>query len=264
MSGTIEIRNLTFRYRKDLEPVIANLTCDITCGGIIAIIGSSGIGKSTLLRLMSGVYRRSDRWIGEYDGEIRICNRMPHELRGPKQVSLMAQSPTLLDHLTIKQNILLPCQLVFENESEWSGDYQELSESLELSRMEKLRPIELSGGMKTRAALAKAMITCPQYLFLDEPFASLDLLRRWVLYKVIRQKRSNRNLTTIITTHDLWEAVILANWIIILDKENGHNRVSFIQNHVPATETCAMTECLRIIQPKVEEIAQMLDQRPAS
>ena len=115
MSNAIKIHNLTFRYRREIDPVISDLNCEIPCGQIVAITGKSGIGKSTLLRLMAGVYRKSDTWSGQYyTGEISILGREPQQIRGPEQVSLMTQGTFLMNHLTVKENILLPCSLISE------------------------------------------------------------------------------------------------------------------------------------------------------
>ncbi len=262
MTNMIEIRNVTFRYRREIEPSLCSLSCDIQCGQIVAIIGKSGIGKSTLLRLISGVYRKFDSWNGEYEGEIRILGRQPQELKGPEQVSLMTQDPFLLTHLSVKQNILLPCHLLSEEATKEADTYYgDLINCLGLSGQEDKKPMDLSGGMKTRVAFARAMISCPAYLFLDEPFTSLDIVRRWGMYKAIRRARSYDRFTTVLTTHDLWEALVLANWILVLDKKDGISDVAYYENPLPEIDDCSITECLRIIQPNMEHVSQLLEMR---
>jgi len=261
MSKTIIISNLTFSYKGQIDAAINGLSCDMPCDGIVAIIGKSGSGKSTLLRLISGVYRKHDRWSGHYTGDLSICEHKPHELKGPELVSLMGSHPFLMNNLSVKQNILLPCDLMSESARTTSYDYyKELIEFLEFSKQEHCRPMELSSGMKTRVAFARAMISRPQYLFLDEPYTSLDIIMRWRMYKAIRKTRTSDNFTTLITTHDLWEAAILANWIIVLVRQkNGKTKVTPYKNTIPEISNCSITECLRTIQTNVENISKYLD-----
>lgn len=261
MKNAIKIRDLTFAYKGQVDAAIKNLSCDIPCDGIVAIIGKSGSGKSTLLRLISGVYRKQDRWSGIYKGDISICEQQPHELQGPKEVSWMGQSPFLMNNLSVRKNILLPCGLASERTHSSSSCYEGLIDSLGLSDQEHHRPMELSGGMKTRVAFARAMVSRPRYLFLDEPFTSLDIVTRWGMYKAIMEARSNRDSVTLLTTHDLWEAFILANSIIILDKKKNASSkiVAQRQNAVPDINNHSIVECLRSIQSSVENISDYLD-----
>lgn len=259
MENIIEIRDLTFHYQPRMRAAICNLNCNIPYGEIIAIVGKSGIGKSTLLRLISGIYRKSDPWNGPYHGEISISGREPYQLKGPKEVSMMAQTPFLMDHLTVRENILLPCDLTSEGESTTSKCYNELMECLGLVHEQDRKPTELSGGMKTRVALARAMICSPKHLFLDEPFTSLDIIRRWVMYKAIRKGRALDKLCTILTTHDLWEAVILGNYIAVLDERNGTSTIDLQANSFPEIESNSIQECLQVIHSKVEDITHLLE-----
>lgn len=129
MQNTIRIHNLTYSYKGQSEAAISNLTSEIPCEGIVAIIGESGSGKSTLLRLISGVYRKSDEWSGYYNGEIDVNGHKPHMITSPEKISLMAQTPFLLNHLTVKDNILLPNDLVNGSVKNRDGFYEVLINS---------------------------------------------------------------------------------------------------------------------------------------
>lgn len=259
MNKIIGIRGLTFNYKGQEEPAISELNCEIPCDGIVAIIGKSGSGKSTLLRLVSGVYRKSDGWSGCYRGNIHVLGHEPQKLRGPGQVSLMAQRPFLMNNLTVEENILLSSDLTPKNIEASNLNCNNLLKILELSEQKHQKPMELSGGMKTRVAFARAMVSRPKFLYLDEPFTSLDILMRWSMYKAIREERGNGNFTTLLTTHDIWEALILANWIVILETKDNQTSVSFHKNAVPEIQSCSIKECLRSIQPSVEKMISLLE-----
>lgn len=261
MGESIAIRDLTFSYQEDRAPAIHCLSGDIPCGKIVAMLGESGVGKSTLLSLMAGVYRRSDDQNGLYKGEIRIFGREPHELVGPEHMSLMDQHDCLMAHLTVKQNILLPRELLSKAKDQANDHYRELVEYLGLAQWQSHRPIELSGGMKTRVAFARAVICDPQCLFLDEPFASLDIQRRWIMYKALRQRRADCALATVLATHDLWEAAILADVIGVLALKDGKSTMTLEANTPPELSTSSIAECLKGAQSNVERISLMLETR---
>ena len=205
------------------------------------------------------MYAKEDRFGGNFEGTILIDGQEPSTLRGPKNISLMSQNPVLLEHLTISKNISLPCQIVEIEKSQERCDF--LLEHLDLHEKALKRPRELSVGMKTRTALARAIITKPRYLFLDEPFSSLDLITRWKIYKILRKERNSNDMTTILSTHDIWEAIILANCIIIISLEisKGKNMATYIDNDPPVIDNILLHECIKQIQPQVEKVVKMME-----
>ncbi len=182
-------------------------------GERVAVIGPSGCGKSTLLRIIAGL-------ITPTAGQVWLEGR---PVAGPSsRVSLMLQDAALLPWRSVVQNIALPLELrAFRGVSPLATP-QELVEWVGLSGFERARPSELSGGMAQRVALARALITRPPVLLLDEPFGALDALTREALTALLDQLLGQVGTTLIVVTHDVNEAVFLADRVLICTPRPGH------------------------------------------
>jgi ABC-type nitrate/sulfonate/bicarbonate transport system ATPase subunit len=253
MNGVIDICELNFSYQVSDNDVISNLSCRIPCKNIIGIVGESGIGKSTLLKLISGVYRQSDNLKFKYDGEIRISGIPPDNLIGTSKVTMLPQKPFLLNHLNVKKNILLPYMLSKSIINSNNNIYSYLINILGLKEYENFMPLALSSGLKTRVAFARSIIVQSDYLFMDEPFTSLDIIRRWNMYKSIVKLRSNLNNITILTTHDIWEAIILSDVILMMKKESGKHNIYIYENERPDIDKISVNQCYEFIQDTVSD-----------
>ena len=196
----IEIKNLQKVFNK--EPIFKNLSLKIEKGDFVSILGSSGCGKSTLLRLIAGLEEKSS-------GELL----KPTDMR----LSFVFQEPCLLPWLTLEENIVLPLKL--KNEKMSAVD--QVLELVHLGNYKSFFPHQLSGGMKMRASLARALVTDPEILLMDEPFAALDEATRFHLQDELRQIWSKKNLTIIFVTHSISESVYLSNSVLFLDKVSG-------------------------------------------
>jgi osmoprotectant transport system ATP-binding protein len=168
---------------------------------ITAIIGRSGSGKSTLLKTINGLVKPSS-------GKVVAPDR--------KQIGYVVQGSGLFPHLTVAENISLPGKIVGKEESSRATDLLNLTE-LPLSYSNKY-PWQLSGGEQQRVALCRALFLNPPVLLLDEPFGSLDTYTRRDLQGKILELRTTFKLTMIIVTHDIPEAVHLADDILVLER----------------------------------------------
>ncbi len=180
--------------------ILAKLKAEIKAGEFVSILGPSGSGKTTLLRLFAGL----DQWT---DGHFK---RNAHS-----RSAFVFQEPNLLGWRTVLENTLLPLELTGQTVDKQMG-----LEALNLVHLEKaahLYPHELSGGMKMRASIARALVTKPSLLFMDEPFAALDEPTREELQEQLRQIWESQATTILFVTHSIQEAVFLANRIIYLD-----------------------------------------------
>ena len=213
----IRITGLSFKYRERDAYAIRDLSAEIRTDGVTILVGESGVGKSTLLALLSGIYIAGDSLVGSLVGEIRIDDRQPKELRGPTVVSWVPQEGFLLDHLTVRENVMLPTEVGGRND-DTDGLLATLMKRLGIEELASRRPGQLSGGERTRVSLARALVTRSRYLFLDEPFASLDLGTRWRIYEIIQTERRRPGMTTIMTTHDISEAMLLADHISVMSR----------------------------------------------
>lgn len=207
----IKINNIKFIYPENNLQVFNRLSVELSEFQPISILGPSGCGKSTLLRCISG-------YLSVSEGTIKINDLNPEDARIRKKIGFAFQDPALLEWCTVKENIILPERIgkkvMSENESE-----ERLKFLLQLTGLEKFTnyfPFQLSGGMKQRVSLARALFTKPDLLLLDEPFASLDLLTRTQLAINLRKMIQEVKTPTILVTHSIEEAIIFANRILIL------------------------------------------------
>jgi ABC-type nitrate/sulfonate/bicarbonate transport system ATPase subunit len=193
------------RKRYGDTPVIGGLDIEVAPSEIVAVVGPSGCGKSTLLRLIAGLDTR-------FSGEIRVDDAL---VCGPDpRVGMVFQEPRLFPWLTLAQNVAFGLP---ERDGPKARDLvRETLEVVGLSDFAGALPKQLSGGMAQRAALARALVTEPQVLLLDEPFSSLDAFTRMRLQDHLLAAWKRYQPTLMLVTHDLDEAVYLADRVILL------------------------------------------------
>lgn len=206
MNNILEIKNLTKTYYTLNGEVKAlnNVNINIKKNDFIAIVGSSGCGKSTLLTIIAGLDK-------DYHGIIN--------LNTAHNIGYMLQLDSLLPWLTIKENCMLGLKLKGIKDDSYVNN---LINKYNLNNFKNKLPDTLSGGMKQRVALIRTLATNPDILLLDEPFSALDYQTRLAvendIYKIIKEE----NKTAIMVTHDISEAVAMANTIIVLSNRPAH------------------------------------------
>jgi sulfonate transport system ATP-binding protein len=208
MSRRLTVTELRKRYG-DL-PVIGGLDLEVEPSEIVAIVGPSGCGKSTLLRLAAGLDTH-------YRGEIRVGDELvcgPHPA-----VGLVFQEPRLFPWLTVAENVAFG--LTERRGARAHELVHDALEAVELTAFAGALPKELSGGMAQRVALARALVTEPQVLLLDEPFSSLDAFTRMRLQDHLLAAWTRYQPTLLLVTHDLDEAVYLADRVVLLGERPG-------------------------------------------
>lgn len=209
---------VSFRHvRKSWQQVTAlqNFSLDIAAGELVVLVGSSGCGKSTLLRMLIGLEPVTQ-------GEIRI-NGEP--LRGVgKERGIVFQEPRLFPWLTVIDNVMLG--LADEKLSRGVKRQRALAmlERVQLQEFAHALPSRLSGGMAQRVAIARGLIASPQILMLDEPFGALDALTRHTLQQELLHIHRSAGTTTLLVTHDVEEAVALADRVVVLSPRPGRIR----------------------------------------
>lgn len=186
---------------------LAPLDVSFQAARTTALIGPSGCGKSTLLRLVAGLEEPTR-------GSLRIADRPPDEMARKGAISVAFQDPALLPWLTLGANIALARKLA--RQSPDPAAVGRLIQLVGLSGFEAARPAALSGGMRQRAAMARALITDPLVLLLDEPFAAVDEITRRQLARDLPPLWRPRGTTVLLVTHSIHEAVTLADRILVL------------------------------------------------
>lgn len=212
----IQVANLTHRYRNAKSNALEDISLTVEPGELIALIGRSGCGKSTLLHIMAGL-------VAATSGDVYI-DGAPISGPSPKWV-MMFQQPSLMPWMTVAQNVALG--LVFNNrKSEVAHRVPELLELVELSELANRNVQDLSGGQQQRVALARSLALKPEVLFLDEPFSALDAFTRASLQRDVRAIARNLGITTVLVTHDVSEAVLMAERAVIMTSNPGRVRRS--------------------------------------
>jgi NitT/TauT family transport system ATP-binding protein len=191
---------------------IDGLTLDIPAGSFTVIIGPNGCGKSTLLRLLAGLLAPST-------GSVTVGGREPRA--GDGRVALAFQQPRLVPWRTTLANVALPLELDGVPPMERHDRAVVALERVGLNGAAGLRPRELSGGMAQRAALARALITDPPVLLLDEPFSALDALTRETFDAELQRLWMEQPRTVVLVTHSVVEAVALADRVVVMTPRPG-------------------------------------------
>ncbi|MTH64305.1 ABC transporter ATP-binding protein [Paracoccus shanxieyensis] len=184
---------------------VQSVTLQFAAGQTTALVGPSGCGKSTLLRLIAGLERPDS-------GTVRIAGLTPAQARRQGVISVAFQDPSLLPWLDAARNVALARKLARQ-----PPDPQRVAQLLDLVGLQGFaatRPAAMSGGMRQRTAIARALVTAPQLLLLDEPFGAVDELTRRQLARDLPSLW--QGATTVLVTHSVDEAVLLAHRIIVL------------------------------------------------
>jgi NitT/TauT family transport system ATP-binding protein len=242
----VELRDVSMAYGEGEDTLaLAEATMTIRKGEFVAVVGPSGCGKSSLLKLVSGL-RQASRGIVKVDGQT---------VSGPLKICGMAfQNSTLLPWRTTINNVLLPLEIVEPHASDFKSrraDYQararELIATVGLAGFEDKYPWQLSGGMQQRGSLCRALIHAPDMLLLDEPFGALDPFTREELWDVVQNLWIEHRPTIILVTHELREAVYLADTIYTFSARPGRI-VSRTEVDLPRHRKLADTYTSRFIE----------------
>lgn len=198
----------SFQSRGRLVTPLKDFSLNLEPGKLTAVLGKSGCGKTTLLKVISGLEERDG-------GEISFFDEAGRSVSNPK-LSLVFQDPRLLPWKTVEENLSLAIRHLPEEERR-----QRIREVLELVRLpevEALYPSELSGGMAQRVGLARGIIAKPDLLLLDEPFSALDFMTRSRLQMDFSKIQAELGMTMVLITHDVNEAVLLSDKTVFLDE----------------------------------------------
>lgn len=201
----VDIAEKTFRSAHGVcVPALKNIAFEVRQGEFACLLGPSGCGKTTTLRILLGLDR-------DFSGTFQLPQG------GSRRIAAVFQEPTLLPWRTVEQNVRLALPKSLKD-----ADLGPLFESLGLAGMQTLYPSELSLGLARRVALARAFATEPAVLLLDEPFVSLDENTALRLRELLMEVWSARPTTALMVTHNVREALMLSDRIIVLSARPGH------------------------------------------
>ena len=197
---------------------LTDVSFEVALQEFVCLVGPSGCGKSTLLRLMAGLLQPTQ-------GQVYLDGR---PLAGPhRQIGIVFQRANLMPWRSVRDNVLLPLELEGVPRSEAVERADALIRLVGLAGFERARPRDLSGGMEQRVAIARALIHDPEILLLDEPFGALDAMtREWMSIELLRIWQASQK-TVVMVTHNIQEAVFLADRVLVLTPRPGRVRSAF-------------------------------------
>jgi phospholipid/cholesterol/gamma-HCH transport system ATP-binding protein len=221
------------------------------------IIGASGSGKTVMMKCLVGLMHPDEGHI-LYNGDTDITTLEKHELKLLRQqVGMLFQGSALFDSLTVEQNVLFPLNM-FSNKSkaEKKARVNECLERVNLANANKLFPAELSGGMKKRVGIARAIVMNPKYLFCDEPNSGLDPQTSIVIDKLIQEITADYKITTVINTHDMSSVMGMGDKVVFIYKGEkqweGSNREILKANNQLLNDFIFASEFLKAVKPSLE------------
>ena len=210
-AASIRVEDVAKTYATRSGPVeaVAGVSFAVQPGEFVSILGPSGCGKSTLLLMAAGLEAPSR-------GLIELAGRT---VAGPQtNVGLMFQDPTLLPWKSIRENVLFPVRMGGLSGPDYESRADALLEMAGLAEFRAKRPRELSGGMRQRAALCRALVTDPAILLMDEPFAALDAITREDMALALGRIVERERKTTLFITHAIREAVFLSDRVLVMGR----------------------------------------------
>lgn len=214
----VELENIRMVYQPAGITALEDVTCHVEPGSFCSFLGPSGCGKSTILMLVAGLF-------GPTSGRVFVDGKPPMESQ--PHVGFVFQKDALLPWLTVIENVMLPFRIRAtrrqfpQPDDELRQRARELLEMAGLGGFENRYPSELSGGMRQRVAICRALVVAPPLLLMDEPFAALDSLTREQMGLELLRLWSRTGATVLFVTHNVDEAVLLSDKIIVFSPRPG-------------------------------------------
>ena len=208
MKNILDIKNLSYSFGSN--PILKDINIHVNENEMVAIVGSSGVGKSTLFNLIAGVLKKQV-------GKITINGSEDYI----GKVAYMLQKDLLFEHKTIIDNVILPLIIAKVNKKEALEEGNKILKQFNLDKYANKYPQQLSGGMRQRVALIRTYMFKRNIFLLDEAFSALDAITKKELHRWYLDLKKEFNLTTLLITHDIEEAVFLSDRIYILANKPG-------------------------------------------
>ena len=247
----LSLRGVSKHYplgRRQFTVAVDDLDLDIAAGEFVALIGPSGCGKSTVLRMIASLEEATR-------GEVLVEGAEPREIAMQHRLGVAFQDNALLPWSTVKQNLALPYRLASLPIDSYRID--ELIHMVGLRGFENHRPRQLSGGMRQRVSIARSIVLQPDVLLLDEPFGALDAVTRRRLNSDVQRIWMDDPVTTILVTHDVDEALLLADRVVVMSARPGRVRkIVDVPFERPRTEAVTRTSEFHAM---VDELTAELD-----
>jgi len=209
--------SVSYGRRDDIVHAVSDVDLAIADGEFVSIVGPSGCGKSTLLRTVADL-------LAPTAGTVTIAGKSPRTVRLERAVGFVFQDAALLEWRTIVDNVMLPLEIAGVPYAERRKRATDLIALVGIAGFERSYPRQLSGGMRQRASIARAMSTDPAVLLMDEPFGALDQITRDRLNLELLELSQRERMTVVFVTHSIAEAVLLSDRVVIMSPRPGRIR----------------------------------------
>jgi NitT/TauT family transport system ATP-binding protein len=226
-SIAVRLRGVTRTYANGVA-ALGPIDLNVRRGEFIALLGPSGCGKSTALRIVAGLSPPTSGVL-----EVAGANAQVAKYRS---IGFVFQEPTLMPWATVRDNVYLPLRLMNESRAGAASKVGDVLASVGLAEFADVYPRELSGGMKMRVSLARALVTDPELLLMDEPFAALDEITRFKLNDDLLDLWQQLRKTVIFVTHSVFESVYLSQRVIVMTPRPGRVAAEFLIAETERTE----------------------------
>lgn len=234
----IELKGLSKHFGR--LDVLENINFDVREGEVLAILGSSGSGKSTLLNIISGLLKPDA-------GAFTIGGKASSDYLGWNKIVYMFQEDRLLPWRTVRDNIAFGLENSQIPKTEWHEKIAAVLKLVGLQEFVDYWPHQLSGGMRSRVALARSLVAEPRILLMDEPFSKLDAQTREQLHNELLKIHRLTGMTVIFVTHDVEEAVVLADRVAVFSSRPGRIK-DMVQVHLPQPRDLTDFEVVKTIR----------------
>jgi NitT/TauT family transport system ATP-binding protein len=206
------LRGVTKTYVNGIA-ALGPIDLNVRRGEFVSLLGPSGCGKSTALRIIAGLSPPTSGVLEVADAAVQSTQH--------RSIGFVFQEPTLMPWATVRDNVYLPLQLMKETRAGAAARIDEVLANVGLSEFANIYPRELSGGMKMRVSLARALVTDPELLLMDEPFAALDEITRFKLNNDLLELWRRLRKTVIFVTHSVFESVYLSQRVVVMTPRPG-------------------------------------------
>ncbi|REE04817.1 ABC transporter ATP-binding protein [Citricoccus muralis] len=226
VDGTVVLTHLGKHFPGAPLPAVADVNLDIHSGEFVCIVGASGCGKSTVLRMVAGFEQPTD-------GTAQVSGR---DVNGPgPDRGVVFQDYGLFPWLTVTENIAYGPRQARLAKADVQDRTSRALESVGLTRVAKSFPHQLSGGMQQRVAIARVLANRPAVMLMDEPFGALDALTRSGMQQELRRTHHEAGVTILFVTHSIEEAVFLADRVVVMAGGSSHGNSGHVREVVPIT-----------------------------
>jgi len=232
LTEVVSLRNVSVKFASERgeTEALRDVSFELPRGGFLSILGPSGCGKSTLLRVAADLVAPSS-------GSVSLFGRSPSEARRARELGFVFQDAALLPWRTVRENVELPLEVGDGRSlSKKASRPEDLLELVGLSQWHRAYPHELSGGMRQRVSIARALVTGPKILLMDEPFGALDEITRDRLNDELRRIWKETETTILFVTHSIPEALYLGEKVLMLAAHPGRVREMVGARLPPARE----------------------------